>query len=138
MKNLSAILIIVMLVLTGCASGTAKESVNVTQQFMGTDIPNDPILRQVRELEQQQVLTDVIVSESFPVQVTATGPKNVLSCLSNLDGRWIEEKKECEQMDAMVCKEQGGTFNECASACRNDPSADMCIQVCVPVCSFSK
>ena len=138
MKHLMILIITALVTLTGCTSMTEKGQTEVTRQFMGTDIPNDPMLQQVRELEQMQVLNHVVVNESFPVQITATGPENVLACLSNLDGRWIEEKKECEQMDAQTCKAQGGQFNECASACRNNPEADICFQVCVPVCSFIK
>ena len=138
MKRIVLLLISAMVVLTGCATVTEKEKPEVTRQFMGTDIPDDPVLQQVRKLEEQQVLSHVVVSDSFPVQITATGPENVLTCLSNPDGRWIEEKQECEQMEAQSCKELGGRFNECASACRNQLDAEMCIQVCVPVCSFVK
>ncbi|OED48066.1 hypothetical protein ACH42_02745 [Endozoicomonas sp. (ex Bugula neritina AB1)] len=125
MKPLFIMLITAMVVLTGCTSMAEKEPVApVARQFMGTDIPSDPMLRQVRELEQKQVLNHVVVSESFPVQITATGPENVLTCLSNPNGRWIEEKNECEQMGAQTCEELGGQFNECASACRNQPGAN--------------
>lgn len=139
MKHLVILLVTVMVGLTGCTSAAKKEDVTtVTRQFSGTDIPNDPMLRQVRELERQQILSQVVVSDSFPVKITATGPENVLVCLSNLDARWIETTKECEQMDEQTCKNLGGRFNECASACRNESEAEMCIQVCVPVCNFSQ
>jgi hypothetical protein len=51
-------------------------------------------------------------------------------------GRWLEAFNECEGIEASVCDEMGGTYNECASACRHDPEAEMCIEVCVAVCSF--
>jgi len=58
------------------------------------------------------------------------------SCLS-FDGIWIEEANECEGMPAQMCDELGGVYNECASACRNDPLAQMCTEQCILVCDFS-
>lgn len=57
------------------------------------------------------------------------------ACLS-FDGNWIEETQECEGMGRDQCESLGGTFNECASACRNDPDAEMCTLQCVLVCQF--
>ncbi|MFW5746571.1 MAG: hypothetical protein ACOCWQ_03395 [Nanoarchaeota archaeon] len=58
------------------------------------------------------------------------------ACLS-FDGRWIEETMECEGMSQQMCEDLGGTFSHCASACRNDPDAQMCTMQCVLVCDFS-
>ena len=57
------------------------------------------------------------------------------ACLS-FDGNWLPETNECEGMSAQMCEELGGTYNECASACRNDPEAEMCTMQCVLVCQF--
>lgn len=57
------------------------------------------------------------------------------ACLS-FDGNWIEETQECEGMGREQCEALGGTFNECASACRNDPEAEFCTLQCVLVCDF--
>lgn len=43
---------------------------------------------------------------------------------------------ECEGIDEQTCGQIGGRFNECASPCRHDPSAEVCIELCVFVCSF--
>jgi len=57
------------------------------------------------------------------------------ACLS-FDGNWIAEVRECEWMSREQCDELGGAYNECASACRNDPNAEICTMQCVQVCQF--
>ena len=57
------------------------------------------------------------------------------ACLS-FDGNWLAESNECEGMAKEMCEELGGTYNECASACRNDPDAEMCTMQCILVCQF--
>lgn len=52
-------------------------------------------------------------------------------------GAWIEGVNECENIAESDCIELGGTFEACASACRNDPDAEICTMQCVPVCYFS-
>ena len=52
------------------------------------------------------------------------------------NGTWLEESKECEGISQSDCESLGGTFNECASACRNDPEAEICTRQCVLVCQF--
>lgn len=55
---------------------------------------------------------------------------------SEHEGRWIEEHEECEGIGEETCKDLGGEFDACASACRNDPDAEVCTAQCVLVCSF--
>ena len=57
------------------------------------------------------------------------------ACLS-FDGNWIEESQECEWMPEEMCINLGGKFDSCASACRNDPDAEICTKQCVMVCKF--
>jgi hypothetical protein len=52
----------------------------------------------------------------------------------NIGGTWTGY--DCTGIDLNQCQEIGGTFNECASACRNDPTAEMCTLQCVFVCEF--
>jgi len=54
------------------------------------------------------------------------------SCTAS-GGRWIADTRECEIGKADWCKAYSGTFNKCASACRNTRQ-EVCITVCVPVC----
>lgn len=51
-------------------------------------------------------------------------------------GEWLEDYRECEGISEQACTELGGTFNECASACRHDPEAEFCTLQCVAVCEF--
>lgn len=51
-------------------------------------------------------------------------------------GVWSEAYKECAAVDQKTCKSIGGTYNECASPCRNDPKAEFCIEMCVEICSL--
>ncbi|MEM0438188.1 MAG: DUF333 domain-containing protein [Candidatus Micrarchaeia archaeon] len=39
-----------------------------------------------------------------------------------------------KRMTKELCESAGGHFNECASACRNNPEAEVCIMVCVQEC----
>ncbi|MGM5488200.1 MAG: putative hemolysin [Nanobdellota archaeon] len=51
-------------------------------------------------------------------------------------GKWLEEFNECEGLSEEVCEANDGSFNNCASACRHDPDAEMCTTQCVMVCSW--
>jgi hypothetical protein len=54
---------------------------------------------------------------------------------TNISGTWTGY--DCTGITANQCQEIGGTFNECASACRNDPTAEVCTLQCVQVCEFN-
>jgi len=57
------------------------------------------------------------------------------------EGTWIDEHSECVLLeDELQCSLMGGTYNECASACRNMPKDPdlMCTDNCVVVCYFEK
>lgn len=51
-------------------------------------------------------------------------------------GDWSVEFKECLGVTKSICESIGGTFNECASACRNNPKAEVCTLQCVQVCDI--
>lgn len=53
------------------------------------------------------------------------------------DGKYDEMNKrmlEAPEMTKALCESAKGTWNECASACRNDPKAEMCTMQCVLIC----
>lgn len=56
-------------------------------------------------------------------------------CISS-GGTWLSGVSECEYIDETWCTNNGGQFNECGSACRNNPEAEICTLQCVPFCSF--
>ncbi len=57
------------------------------------------------------------------------------ACLS-FDGLWLEESQECEGMAPEQCEALGGSYQDCASACRNNPEAEICTLQCIQVCQF--
>lgn len=63
-------------------------------------------------------------------------PFNFSEECKNIGGNWIESFNECEGISGADCIRFNGEFNECASACRNDPSAEICTMNCVAVCKF--
>ena len=143
-KVISGMLVSLAILLAGCASTQESQDINaenseveVTRQFTGSTMTPDPVMQQVLELSKAGVLKDVRMTRSIPAQITATGPENVLACISSEGSRWLEEHQECEFMAEETCTELGGQFNPCASACRNDPEAMACVLMCVQVCSFA-
>jgi hypothetical protein len=52
-------------------------------------------------------------------------------------GEWSGEWKECGGVDKTWCEANGGRFEECGSACRHDPKAEMCTLQCVIFCDLS-
>lgn len=58
-------------------------------------------------------------------------------CIS-IGGTYIPEGNECTGITIEQCTSIDGQFNECASACRNDPTAEVCTMQCVQVCEFKK
>ena len=62
---------------------------------------------------------------------------NYKSNCEDYNGTWINISKECESITKEQCDILTGTFNECASPCRNDPRANMCVMSCVPVCKLN-
>ena len=134
MKRLTFLIVCTLVFLTGCASTSLKNDDFVTKQF----VASQQAVEQVYQLEKAGILTNVMIMESEPAQVVATGPNKVLTCVSSEGGRWLQAFNECEYMPQQQCKNLGGEYNECASACRHDPDAQMCIMMCVQVCQFSK
>jgi hypothetical protein len=99
------------------------------------------------------LMTFAACSSKEPVQtpvanppVTDTQPSgagnakiNLAALCAEKNGNWLEEYSECEGGgDADWCRTYGGNFNECASACRHNPEAEICTMQCVLVCSFAE
>lgn len=60
------------------------------------------------------------------------------SICQNAGGNWLAESRECEGVSKEQCSLMDGEFNECASACRNNSTAEMCTLQCVVVCQFKR
>ena len=76
------------MVATGCTpaevdkEATTEETVSVL--IVGSAEDPDPVLEMVRELEKNGVLKNVIVRESFPVQIEVTGPVSVINKIQSV------------------------------------------------------
>ncbi|GEM_PF-3219745 len=62
------------------------------------------------------------------MSATADGTNDEMAALSPPDGG------RTMPMTQQLCENGGGRWNECASACRNDPDAEVCTLQCVQVC----
>lgn len=51
-------------------------------------------------------------------------------------GSWDPQYRECVGVRPLQCDAIGGAFNECASACRHNPDAEVCTLQCVQVCQL--
>lgn len=78
-----------------------------------------------------------IANPEVKVPPVATGPATTLAQLcAGGNGNWLAEFEECENVAKDWCEAKGGKFDECGSACRHDPKAELCTMQCVPFCSF--
>jgi len=75
------------IIFIGCTAadtekGTMTEK-TIQALIIGSAEHPDPILEMVDALEKQGLLTDVIVRESFPVQIQVTGPESIIKRLQS-------------------------------------------------------
>ncbi len=61
--------------------------------------------------------------------------KSSEDCAKN-NGVWYNSVCEINSLSKEECSIKGGEFNECNSACRHDPKAEVCTMQCVLTCSF--
>jgi hypothetical protein len=59
---------------------------------------------------------------------------NVEDRCSDEGGNYLPEHDECVGITETSCDSLDGSFDSCASACRNNPDARMCTKQCVQVC----
>lgn len=80
-----------------------------------------------------------VSNDGFLVETSIDG-KNAVSVGNRCElsgGEWSSEFKECLRVDKIMCESIGGEYNECASACRHNPNAQICTLQCVMVCEFN-
>lgn len=92
-----------------------------------------------------------LVMESFPEQCIHDGqlfirevnfeeldlPEDKFDACEVMQGTPLPQFNQCEYISQDACDYLGGEFLECASACRNDPNAEICTLQCVQVCVFN-
>lgn len=82
----------------------------------------------------QQVIDN---DDTSPINGTVPSGSNNQELCVQAGGVWIAEANECENISEQFCQEIGGEYNECGSACRNQPDAEICTLQCVAYCSFN-
>lgn len=73
---------LLFLAISNCSLADEQDVVTgnetVTVLIIGSAENPDPVLERVMELEKKGILKNVIVRESFPVQIEVTGPGSVI------------------------------------------------------------
>lgn len=88
MKSIA--LIAALTLMTGCGldgNRTAQAQAQaplVSATIVGSAESPDPVLAKVMELEKSGVVKDVVVQESFPVQIRLRAPKQVVDELNRM------------------------------------------------------
>jgi membrane-bound inhibitor of C-type lysozyme len=80
----------------------------------------------------------MVLNSAGPIPVLPEVTKyDKVSC-EKASGVWFTDNNTCEinSYSKTQCEAKGGEFNECASACRHDPKAEVCTMQCVLTCSF--
>ena len=89
-----------------------------------------------KTITQGEYLVTYHVESAFTNVVDTVPVGDNGSQCSAMGGTWDSTFHECLGIGANSCQEIGGVWNECASACRNDPSVEVCTMQCVQVCEF--
>lgn len=78
----------------------------------------------------------LIVVAIGTVIYTKINERDFKSICVSANGKWLPEFKECENMEREACYKNLGEWNGCASPCRHDPNANVCVELCQEVCKF--
>jgi len=100
-------------------------------------IRSDAIGVQINQLEQGAFITssnEVVIDNTQTNDDTVTESEKKSGC--ELVGGTYNEHDECLGVDSAQCLVLGGEFNECASACRHTPDAELCTLQCVVTCQL--
>lgn len=89
---------------------------------------------QVTAPEQNEIGTTTEIITGTTTEGSAT-PTSGEKCAAR-GGTWSSEYGECTGIGQAACVAIGGDFDDCASACRHDPNAQVCILMCVEVCTI--
>lgn len=77
-----------LILLTGCTPDKKQPAINSEPMertmIVGSAESPDPVLTKVRELEKSGVVKDVVVLESFPVQIQLRAPKKTIEELNKI------------------------------------------------------
>lgn len=89
-------------------SASASVAATVTADINPTLDTNDAVLAEVEKLQDAGTLTDVVVRESFPVQITATGPQDVITRLQKMAAGESVDSQNAGIMITTIAKKTNG------------------------------
>jgi len=118
---IALVLVLFFLVNINFPKEKLEEITNLNECVKEGNVVIDSYPRQCRTLQGELFVEKLTLEES---------------CKNLYGGKWLSEKNECENIGKDQCDFLGGNFNECASACRHNPSVEFCILVCVSVCKL--
>jgi len=80
--------IVALMLLAGCNFASEQPTMNheplENALIIGSAESPDPVLVKVRELEERGIVKDVVVHESFPVQIRLRAPRKVIDELNRI------------------------------------------------------
>ncbi len=94
------------------ATAATDPVATVTADINPTLETNDAVLAEVTKLEEDGVLTELMVRESFPVQITATGPQDVLDNLKKMAAGETLNAQNAGLMITNIAKKTNGMNQE--------------------------
>jgi hypothetical protein len=94
------------------------------------------LLTACQKIVAKKPISDQPVAQPPAVQEPVAVATDLEKSCATAKGNWLADYKECENAGKDWCDSNKGVFNECGSACRHDPKAQVCTMNCVPVCSF--
>lgn len=87
-RSMKMFFVAVLVLLTSCGMTNEQSVINIAPMeralIVGSAEPSDPVLTQVMKLEKNGIVQDVVVHESFPVQIRLTAPKKVIDELNRI------------------------------------------------------
>lgn len=106
-------------------------------------VANRNTANNLKQNEQQGNNAQSTSTPEFPAGDNATTtpgapttPTGAQSSCVNAGGTWDPANRECLGVNESTCKALKGDWDGCASPCRNDPGAEVCIQMCAEVCTI--
>ncbi|MGM5483063.1 MAG: putative hemolysin [Nanobdellota archaeon] len=145
MKIIKILFVLTLLVFTGCAQKVDEKQTGIANPASEYCIEQGGSLNIIDTPNGQKGMCTLSSGQICEEWSYFRGecPENETNIKSDLakncednGGKWLEQFNECEGIGNESCQEMGGNFNQCASACRNDPNATVCTMQCVPVCEL--
>jgi hypothetical protein len=132
------------------AAYTPEDCICQQNYCVNKNLNNEEPIMQVTNFEEC-VAAGNAVMESFPEQCIHEGqlfikeinfeelelPEDKYEACEAMQGTPLPEFNECEWISEEACTYLEGEYQDCASACRNNPNEEMCIMMCVQVCAFN-